>query len=527
MKDSKPLTPHWADIAALKIIKECGDKESYVLASGITPSGTVHIGNFREVITVDLVARALRSVGKKVRFIYSWDNFDTFRKVPKNLPDPKSFEPHLRKAISRIPDPWGEGESYAEGRILHFEKELHKVGIDPEFIYQEKEYSKGTYAKNIRFVLENKDRIRKILDEFRKEPLSEKWLPTSIYCGACKRDEMVSEEYKGEWDYHYKCAHCGHEETVDIRRTSNLKLAWRIDWPMRWHHEKVDFEPGGKDHSSDGGSYDTGKKIIDQIWGEKAPSYLQYDFVMIKGGAGKMSSSSGELFTLGEVLDIYEPSIVRWIFAGQRPNHDFAIAFDEDVIKIYDEYDKAEAIAFGPQDAHKKWPVIRRTMELSHLTETFPQEAPKRPKFRLLCNRLQLCGGDIEKTFQRYYGENYSEEEKTFFIQRAERALFWLENHAPEEFRYRLRIEKANLKLSETETGIVEALKNLLLENDIEKMDEKSINQLIWDKVIKGTNSDSKQAFQTIYKVLLDRDQGPRLPSFLKEIGKERLLELL
>jgi lysyl-tRNA synthetase class 1 len=77
---------HWADMTADRIIKQCGDKESYTLASGITPSGVVHFGNFREVITVDFVARALREKGKKVRFIFSWDDYDTFRKVPANLP---------------------------------------------------------------------------------------------------------------------------------------------------------------------------------------------------------------------------------------------------------------------------------------------------------------------------------------------------------------------------------------------------------------------------------------------------------
>ena len=64
-------TAHWADIYAKKIIEEKGKKERYTVASGITPSGTVHIGNFREVISVDLVARALGDMGQNVRFIYS------------------------------------------------------------------------------------------------------------------------------------------------------------------------------------------------------------------------------------------------------------------------------------------------------------------------------------------------------------------------------------------------------------------------------------------------------------------------
>jgi lysyl-tRNA synthetase class 1 len=82
----RPAAAHWADECAQNVIREKGEKESYTCASGITPSGTVHIGNFREIISVELVVRALRDLGKKVRFIYSWDDYDVFRKVPQNMP---------------------------------------------------------------------------------------------------------------------------------------------------------------------------------------------------------------------------------------------------------------------------------------------------------------------------------------------------------------------------------------------------------------------------------------------------------
>ena len=85
---------HWADATAEKIIKIKGDKEIYTLASGITPSGVVHIGNFRELITVDFVKRALEKRNKKVRFVFSWDDYDAFRKVPQNIPSDKKKNFH-------------------------------------------------------------------------------------------------------------------------------------------------------------------------------------------------------------------------------------------------------------------------------------------------------------------------------------------------------------------------------------------------------------------------------------------------
>lgn len=525
----KPLSPHWADQTAVRIIGVKGDKPEYTVASGITPSGRVHFGNFREVITVDLVARALKSLGKNVRFIYSWDNFDTFRKVPKNVPEPEAFEKHLRQPIARIPDPWGETDSYAAGRIALFEKELEAVGIKPNYLYQEAMYSQGKYAELIREALENKDKIASILNQYRKSPLPESWLPTSIYCSNCHRDETSDESYLGEWKYSYTCAHCGHSEEFDIRESKNIKLAWRTDWPMRWKYEGVDFEPGGKDHSSEGGSYDTAKEISEAVWGFKPPVYLQYDFVAIKGGAGKMSSSSGELVSLADVLEVYTPQMVRWIFAGQKPNRDFSVAFDEDVIKMYEEFDKAEAIALGPcPEKPGKWPVIRRGYELSSVDGTIPEEPPFRPAFRELCNRLQICSGNIERVLERYYFKDVqTEEDRVHFYSRAQCALNWLNKHAPENFRYSIRESRTDQQFSDDQLKGISALRELLNEVNLDEIQTNDLNQLIYDKIIRGVGVEAKAFFASVYQSLISRDQGPRLPSFLKELGKEKVMELL
>jgi hypothetical protein len=83
MESHDPFLNHWADQAAAKTLAAHPGGGRITVAAGITPSGVVHVGNFREVMTVDLVARALRDRGADVRFIYSWDDFDVFRKVPQ------------------------------------------------------------------------------------------------------------------------------------------------------------------------------------------------------------------------------------------------------------------------------------------------------------------------------------------------------------------------------------------------------------------------------------------------------------
>src|SRR3989344_4283532 len=104
-ENKKRGTLHWADKIAAEVIKKKGDQKTYTIASGITPSGTIHIGNFREIITVDLVGRALTAAGKNVRFIYSWDDYDVLRRVPENMPNKEMLQKSLRKPIVDIPDP--------------------------------------------------------------------------------------------------------------------------------------------------------------------------------------------------------------------------------------------------------------------------------------------------------------------------------------------------------------------------------------------------------------------------------------
>ncbi|MBN1835561.1 MAG: lysine--tRNA ligase, partial [Spirochaetales bacterium] len=378
---------HWADTYAEKIIREKGDKELYVCASGITPSGTVHIGNFREIISVELVVRALRERGKQVRFLYSWDDYDVFRKVPENMPDKERLAGYLRMPITLTPDPYGKEESYARHNEREVEELLPAVGIFPEYVYQAQAYRSSQYAEGIRRALEQRELARAILNEHReKNLLAEDWWPITVFCGACDRDTTRVEGWDGAYGVTYSCDSCGHRESVDLRSTPVVKLFWRVDWPMRWAYEQVDFEPAGKDHHSKGGSFDTGRRIVTEIYGHPVPTTFQYDFIGIKGRGGKMSSSSGEVVSLRDVLEIYQPELVRYLFASTRPNTEFAISFDLDVLKNYEDYDRCERIYFGQEKVSEdKATRQRRIYELSQV-RSVPARMPTQVPFRHLCN---------------------------------------------------------------------------------------------------------------------------------------------
>jgi len=540
---------HWADEAAAKIVFEKGEKDLYTCASGITPSGTVHIGNFREIISVELVVRALRDMGKNVRFIYSWDDYDVFRKVPKNMPKQDELEKYLRFPITMVPDPWERDSSYARHHEVDVESVLPKVGISPEFIYQAQRYTSSRYAQGIRRALEKRDALKNILDKFRDEEhkIEGEWWPVSVFCEKCNKDETEIDGWDGDWGLSYRCKACGCQEKLDIRKAKGVKLSWRIDWPMRWEYEKVDFEPAGKDHHSHGGSFDTARNVCKDVYDYDAPVSFRYDFIGTKGLPGKMSSSSGNVITVADVLNVYTPEVARFLFAGTRPNTEFTISFDLDVIKIYEDYDKTERIAWKMESAKDEtvYQKERRIYELSQVSvdgktpSLEDRSPPYQVPFRHLCNLIQIADGGIDKALADLAASSGGPKDGQIpaLRERAVCAKFWVENCAPEDFRFRLlpsggaaalsREEKEKLRpLSEVEKNAVRILRDDVICNIENMADDKECAAAIYAAAEKA-GVDGKALFAAAYQALIGKEQGPRLANFLRAINKERLLAIL
>lgn len=247
------LEMYWADQVASELIDKNPNKELFVLAAGISPSGTVHIGNFRDVATIYLVARALQNKGKNTKLLFSWDEYDRFRKVPKNLPEDRinEYENYIGKPYSEVPDPFGCHSSYAEHYEKEFENSLEKIGMKFDVIRcQSAEYKSGKYRDGIIKALKNRKEIYDIMQEFKTQEHSheerEQYYPISIYCDSCGKDNTEITEISDDCELvKYKCT-CGHASEINIYTQGNFKLPWKVDWPMRWMFEKVDFEPGGK-----------------------------------------------------------------------------------------------------------------------------------------------------------------------------------------------------------------------------------------------------------------------------------------
>ena len=120
---------------------------------------------------------------------------------------------------------------------------IKDLGFKINFIYQNKMYKKCVYAKEIKIALDNKNEIIKILNKYRNEPLEKDWLPLVVYCEKCGKESSTKILDYDNYRLNYECG-CGYSNEIDFRKKGVIKLTWRVDWPMRWNYEKVDFFTG-------------------------------------------------------------------------------------------------------------------------------------------------------------------------------------------------------------------------------------------------------------------------------------------
>ncbi len=515
---------HWADETAKKLIEKHPNAEVYTCASGISPSGPVHIGNFREVITTYFVVKALRDMGKKVRFIYSWDSFDRLRKVSSLLPE--NFTDYIGMPYSEIPAPFGEEKNFEKTFEVPMMNSVKEMGIDAEFIFQSEQYKSGRYKEGIIHALKHRKEIYDIEMSFKTQEANdeerENFYPIQIYCEKCGHDfTKVLSTSDDCTKVTYQCK-CGHQNTVDLNTFHMVKLPWKVDWPMRWGVEKVMFEPGGRDHSSQGGSYQVSSEIARKIFNNEPPMYRMYDFVNLKGQTKKISSSSGTDMTPGTLLKIYEPQILLWMFTRFLPEKSFDIALDSDVLRTYHEFDRM----YTEYKSGECDEIVKRIMELALSNTDESKFCPV--DATLIASFAPIVNFDLDMlTFVlNKIGQNYTKEQ---IRPRFERITYWLQNYCPDQI-VKLLPEKNSeffSLLNEEEKNWVKTLSDKI-ENESLSIEE--MQSLLYDiPKLNGEPEKTRQKrfFEIVYNLLLGKTKGPRLYLFLTAVDKTELLKLL
>lgn len=525
---------HWSEQIANKIIERNPNKEEYVCAAGISPSGSIHIGNFRDIATSYFVCIALRKLGKKARLLFSWDEFDRLRKIPVNVkelkPEDESYmDDCIGKPYVDVADPYGTASSWGEHFEIEFEASLKKFGIEVDFRHQAKEYRSGRYTKQIIHSLEKRGEIFDILGSFRTQDVTAEeraaYYPVSIYCDKCNKDNTKINSISDDCtEAKYTCS-CGHSGDFNFNTNKNCKLAWKIDWPMRWMEEGVDFEPGGKDHASPTGSYQTSKIISEKIFGYKAPLFQGYEFIGIKGQTGKMSGSTGLNLTPDTLLKLYQPEVILWLYSKTEPTKAFNFCFDDEILRQYFEFDKMHATWKDGTDDDYINSIMHNTIVNGRELDNVPMAS--------LVNFGSIVDFNVpmlETIFEKMETPyKYSQ-----FSERLELAKFWLEQCSPESMNRVL--ERRNWKYFDTQTAEEKQMISLLAaylgkrEYDLDSLNAELYAipvQVYGEMETKTKKAVQSKFFKDVYNCIIGKDRGPRLYLFLYALELDRYLTLL
>lgn len=521
-------TIHWADVIAEDVLQNEG---KHLVATGITPSGHIHIGNMREVVTADAVYRTLLDKGSDADFIYIADNYDPLRKVYPFLPE--SYADHVGKPISEVPCPCGDCANYAEHFLQPFLEALRRLGISPKVYRADEMYREGRYTEAIKTALVKRDAIAKILEEVSGKTIEDDWSPFNPRCNGCGK--ITTTKVKG-FDLEaetvdYACA-CGHMGTVPM--AGGGKLTWRVDWPARWAVLGVTVEPFGKDHASRGGSFDTGKRIVSEIYGCEAPYPVVYEWIML-GKQGAMSSSTGVVVSISEMLEVVPPEVLRYLIIRTKPEKHIQFDPGQPLLTLVDEYERLRV------QSRKNDPSSgifeKRVYELSRATGICQSELP----FKQMVTIFQVARGDFDQILKIVKRSGFSTENEKCIKELADNVSRWLEIYAPPfaKFSVKEKVPVQVATLSELQKAFLSAFAALIESRG--KISGEDYHMLVYSVKTEGSelnkqiaekldtqvlpHIDPKDLFKAIYISILGQSSGPKAGWFLSSFEPEFLVK--
>jgi lysyl-tRNA synthetase class 1 len=483
---------HWADEVADRITAA---SKTHTLATGISPSGEIHLGNLREVMTAAGVAQVLEERRVAARLLFIADNLDPLRRVYPFL-DPAVYTPLVGQSLSHIRCPCGAHASYSEHFLEPFLASLTELGVAVEVVRAEALYASGRMDGVIGQALAGAGAIAKILNELTGKEVAADWSPFDPRCLAC--GSLTTTEVTG-YDLAartvgFRCA-CG--ATGEVPFAGGGKLTWRVDWPARWQVLGVTLEPFGKDHASRGGSYDTGVRIIREVFGSEPPFPVPYEWIALKG-RGDMSSSKGNVLAIHRMLKVAPPEVLRYLVLRAEPAR--SIQFDPGLplLNLCDELENAE---------HKNRNA--RAAELARLPGSGSGGVP----FRHLVTVAQVAGFDTGRAREVLARTGYQVNDAAHLERSLGYVRNWLAEFAPEEVRFAVADElpAPARDLAPEQRAFLGDLAARLPEG----ADGESLHILIYDAIQARGAPSPAPFFAALYRAFIGKDRGPRAGHFL------------
>ena len=320
----------------------------------------------------------------------------------------------------------------------------------------------------------------------------------------------------------YNCK-CGHHGKADITKGEG-KLPWRLEWPAKWKLFGTSVEPFGKDHAAAGGSYDSGKVLVKEIFEGEAPYPIPYEFVQFKskGQVMQMHKSKGSVVSGLDAIKMNPAEVVKYIFLRVNPQKSIDYDYRDGMPIIADEFDRIERQYFTEERTEEDENTFR-AYEISKnnmISEKMPVQVP----YGHLVNLVQMTDNnqalmDILK--RTGYLDDATDEDVEAIIKRADTARYWLAGgFADDKYRFSVSSTMPSVELTADEKQFLSALSEKMAVIDWNSEDiGKSISEVGGESPI-GT----KGAFKTLYRILIEKERGPRLGNFLASMDREFVL---
>jgi lysyl-tRNA synthetase class 1 len=501
---------HWLSKVADEVERRVQSGEILV-ESGISPSGSYHMGYLREIITCDAIVLVLQRRGRQAKHVHFVDDQDGFRKVPKNLPD--EYEKFLGKPLCDMPAPDNSGQSYADFSLKPFLNSVNALGIKMEVVRSHEKYREGYFVPAIELVLAQIETVRQILEEVSGRKLGAEWSPIQVNEeGYLKKRPFVSIDTSSK-SIRYLDKD-GQEQTTNYDK-GQVKLDWRLDWPARWWLMSVEVEPFGRDHATKGGSYDTGKALMDNVFKAKAPLPLPYEFINRAGESKKMSASAGNGIMMGEVVQVLPPEVIRFFILRSSPDKTLYFDPHAGVAKLIDDY----AVLLAKKDKAEE------EKELIKLCEHGVEQTVSSIPFTHLVSSYQAASLDKDRTIEILsrtpeYSEAAKDEAETIRKQ-LDFIAGWLNSGwAPEEIKFSIEENIAHLenRFSDEEKKYLNRLAVKIAEAP-EHADGEWFHKAIYT-IKESMNLQPQQVFKPLYVALINKESGPRAGWFLSDLNR-------
>lgn len=504
----------WLNKIVDELIERHPDGE-ILIESGGSPSGTYHLGHMRELVTADAIMLELRRRGREAKHIYFVDDLDALRKIPVNVP--AEYEKYFGYPLCDVPSPDGSSGSYADYFTDGMVTACKVLGIEVEFIRSHEKYRAGFFGPAIERSLERIPQARQALETISGRKLDEHWTPIQIMeNGRLKNRPFLGIDTTAK-TVAYRNAE-GQEQQVNYEK-GEVKLDWRLDWPGRWWLLKIQCEPSGRDHTTKGGSVDTGVQIMRDVYEAQPPLSVAYDFINLIGDTKKMSASKGTGLDAVEGSKVMPPEVLRYFILRAAPAKRLYFDPVNGVIQLMDEY-AAFSAKLNKSESEKQLQYLC-TRGLDHKTVS-------RVPFSHLVASYQSALKDANNTMAIIGRTEYSQvvEEESEII-RAELRFIdeWLQRWAPEEARFSLLDTVDTQKFTDAQRAYAKALAEKIASAP-DGADGSWFHQAIYEfKDSSGLTP--KELFTTLYQLLIGKDSGPRAGWFLSLLPRNWLIRRL